>query len=70
MFQASLEANQLHVRLPKPFVGRFKFDLRIYVLVTSCDPPRIFVCNEGLTHFATSASSDLLHNNVVSKHAY
>lgn len=51
-------------------LGRFNFDLRVYVPVTSCDPLRIFVCFEGLTHFATSASSDLLRSGLVSKQAY
>ncbi|XP_067009364.2 tubulin polyglutamylase ttll6 [Anabrus simplex] len=43
------------VYLAKPFlIDGFKFDLRIYVLMTSCDPLRIFVYNDGLVRFATS----------------
>uniref|UniRef100_A0A8C6ZGJ7 Uncharacterized protein n=1 Tax=Nothoprocta perdicaria TaxID=30464 RepID=A0A8C6ZGJ7_NOTPE len=46
-------------RLFLPFVSQpflidgFKFDMRIYVLVTSCDPLKIFVYKEGLARFAT-----------------
>nr|CAD7590355.1 unnamed protein product [Timema genevievae] len=41
--------------LSKPFlVDGFKFDLRVYVLITSCDPLRIYVYNDGLARFATS----------------
>uniref|UniRef100_A0A8D0GKT9 Tubulin tyrosine ligase like 6 n=1 Tax=Sphenodon punctatus TaxID=8508 RepID=A0A8D0GKT9_SPHPU len=49
----------------QPFIiDGFKFDLRIYVLVTSCDPLRIFVYNEGLARFATSTYSDPSHSNL------
>lgn len=48
-------------------IGRPKFDLQVYVLMTSCDPLRIFVYNEDLTHFAISAYSEPLHNGFISK---
>ena len=34
-------------------IDNLKFDLRVYVLVTSCDPLRIFVYEDGLVRLAT-----------------
>lgn len=51
----------------KPFlIDGFKFDLRVYVLVTSCDPLRIFVYDDGLGRFATMKYMDPSNNNLVS----
>ncbi|XP_012277454.1 tubulin polyglutamylase TTLL13P isoform X2 [Orussus abietinus] len=44
---------QVYVSRPYLIDG-FKFDLRVYTLITSCDPLRIFVYNDGLARFATS----------------
>lgn len=38
-----------------PFlIDGYKFDLRIYVLVTSCEPLRAFMYNDGLVRLSTS----------------
>ncbi|XP_020853275.2 tubulin polyglutamylase TTLL6 isoform X1 [Phascolarctos cinereus] len=51
--------------ISKPFIiDGFKFDLRIYVLVTSCDPLRIFVYKEGLARFATTSYSNPSSENL------
>ncbi|XP_066119962.1 tubulin polyglutamylase TTLL6 [Saccopteryx bilineata] len=51
--------------ISKPFIiDGFKFDLRIYVLITSCDPLRIFTYNEGLVRFATTTYSHPCTDNL------
>ncbi|XP_048470384.1 tubulin polyglutamylase ttll6-like [Rhincodon typus] len=53
------------VYIPKPFIlDGFKFDLRLYVLITSCDPLRIYFYDEGLIRFATTKYSEPTDRNV------
>ncbi|XP_075131915.1 tubulin polyglutamylase TTLL13 [Leptodactylus fuscus] len=51
--------------IAKPFlIDGYKFDLRIYVLVTSCEPLRIFIYKEGLARFATMSYTEPSHSNL------
>ena len=43
----------------------YKFDLRIYVLITSCDPLRIFLFNDGLVRMSTEKYLPPSENNLV-----
>ncbi|XP_068592901.1 tubulin polyglutamylase ttll6 [Cebidichthys violaceus] len=53
------------VYVSRPFIiDGYKFDLRIYVLVTSCDPFSIFIFKEGLTRFCTTKYNEPTHGNV------
>ncbi|KAM4715161.1 tubulin polyglutamylase ttll6 [Anableps anableps] len=53
------------VYISKPFIiDGYKFDLRVYVLVTSCDPFRIFMFKEGLARFCTMKYNEPTQGNV------
>ena len=54
------------MNLSQPFlIDGYKFDLRIYTLVTGCDPLRIFVFKDGLARFATTKYVEPTQHNVV-----
>ena len=42
-----------------------KFDFRIYVLITSCDPLRIFVYNDGMARLATEPYKPNCYENLL-----
>ena len=52
--------------LDKPFLLEgYKFDLRVYVLILSCDPMRIFLFNDGLVRMSTEKYCNPSDGNVV-----
>ena len=53
--------------LDKPFLlDGYKFDLRVYVLMTSCDPLRLFLYHDGLVRMSTERYTMPSEANVVS----
>lgn len=51
--------------IPNPYLlDGFKFDLRIYVLVTSCDPLRAFIFNNGLVRLGTEEYQEPNESNI------
>ena len=44
-------------------INGHKFDLRIYVVVTSYEPLRVYVFKEGLARFASESYSTKLNKN-------
>ena len=45
-------------------MDKLKFDLRLYVLVLSCDPLKIFLYKEGLVRFATQEYVPVGYGNI------
>ncbi|KAI2575845.1 hypothetical protein G5576_011959 [Homo sapiens] len=60
----SLERVMDMKRFQPLLIDGFKFDMRVYVLITSCDPLRIFTYEEGLARFATTPYMEPSHNNL------
>ena len=54
--------------IDKPFLmDGYKCDMRIYVLVTNCDPLRLFLFNDGLLRMSTERYLNPNEGNMVRK---
>lgn len=60
---------QLYISRPLLIDG-FKFDLRVYTLITSIDPLRVYVYNEGLARFATSPYAEPKGHNTTNMYMH
>ena len=44
-------------------IDDLKFDIRLYVLILSCEPLKIFLYKEGIVRFATKKYKPIEHNS-------
>ncbi|KAL5011808.1 hypothetical protein ScPMuIL_010359 [Solemya velum] len=45
-------------------IDKFKFDLRVYVVITNLEPLQIHICKEGLVRFSTIPYENPTHRNI------
>ena len=57
--------------IAKPYlINGLKFDIRIYVLVLSCDPLRVFLYDQGLVRFCTEKYEQPTDANLNTTHMH